>query len=114
MVTYSAGVSRIISFGDEVPQVPDAFVEALQQEVTRLETGDEEIVVDWKVEVGEEVEIADGPFKGMEGQVLEVRPEAERVRLLLEFLGESKPVEVSLFSLILSHPEIPTAWKGSR
>lgn len=114
MVTYSAGVSRIISFGDEVPQVPDAFVETLQQEVTRLETGDEEIVVDWKVEVGEEVEIADGPFKGMEGQVLEVRPEAERVRLLLEFLGESKPVEVSLFSLILSHPEIPTAWKGSR
>lgn len=71
-------------------------------------------MVDWKVEVGEEVEVADGPFKGMEGQVVEVRPGTERVSLLLEFLGETQPVEVSLYSLILSNPEIPEAWRGSR
>lgn len=112
-VTYSAGVSRIISFGSDVPEVPGEFVEALRHEVAQLESGEEEIVVDWKVEVGEEVEVADGPFKGMEGQVLEVRPGSERVSLLLEFLGETQPVEVSLYSLILSNPDIPEAWKGS-
>ena len=111
-VTYIAGVSRIVTFGDDTPAVPDQFVEDLQTEVSRHQTDDEEIVVNWKVEVGDEVELAEGPFKGMEGRVVEVRPGAERVSLLLEFLGESKPVEVSLYSLILANPDIPEGWKG--
>ena len=111
-VTYIAGVSRIVTFGDDTPAVPDQFVEDLQTAVARHQTDDEEIVVNWKVEVGDEVELAEGPFKGMEGRVVEVRPGAERVSLLLEFLGESKPVEVSLYSLILANPDIPEGWKG--
>ena len=111
-VTYTAGVSRIVTFGDDTPAVPDQFVEDLQAEVARHQTDDEEIVVNWKVEVGDEVELAEGPFKGMEGRVVEFRPGAERVSLLLEFLGESKPVEVSLYSLILANPDIPEGWKG--
>lgn len=111
-VTYTAGVSRIVTFGDDTPAVPDQFVEDLKTEVARHQTDDEEIVVNWKVEVGDEVELAEGPFKGMEGRVVEVRPGAERVSLLLEFLGESKPVEVSLYSLILANPDIPEGWKG--
>ena len=111
-VTYTAGVSRIVTFGDDTPAVPDQFVEDLQTEVARHQTDDEEIVVNWKVEVGDEVELAEGPFKGMEGRVVEVRPGAERVSLLLEFPGESKPVEVSLYSLILANPDIPEGWKG--
>ena len=111
-VTYIAGVSRIVTFGDDTPAVPHQFVEDLQTEVARHQTDDEEIVVNWKVEVGDEVELAEGPFKGMEGRVVEVRPGAERVSLLLEFLGESKPVEVSLYSLILANPDIPEGWKG--
>ena len=111
-VTYTAGVSRIVTFGNDTPAVPDQFVEDLQAEVARHQTDDEEIVVNWKVEVGDEVELAEGPFKGMEGRVVEVRPGAERVSLLLEFLGESKPVEVSLYSLILANPDIPEGWKG--
>lgn len=112
LVTYTAGVSRMISFGNEVPEVPEDFVVGLQAEVAKVESGDEEIVVNWKVNVGDEVEVADGPFKGMEGQVVEVRPGAERVSLLLEFLGDEKPVEVSLFSLILANPDIPEGWRG--
>ncbi|MCH1510662.1 MAG: hypothetical protein L7T84_15760 [Akkermansiaceae bacterium] len=111
-VTYTAGVSRIVTFGDDTPAVPDQFVKDLQAEVARHQTDDEEIVVNWKVEVGDEVELAEGPFKGMEGRVVEVRPGAERVSLLLEFLGETKPVEVSLYSLILANPDIPEGWKG--
>ena len=112
VVTYSAGVSRMISFGDKVPEVPEEFVENLKTEVAKVESGDDEIVVNWKVDVGDDVEIAEGPFKGMEGQVVEVRPGTERVSLLLEFLGEQQAVEVSLFSLILANPEIPEGWRG--
>ena len=112
IVTYTAGVSCIISFGSDVPAVPEEFVEGLKAEVSKLESGDEEVEVNWKVVVGETVEIADGPFKGMEGQVLDVKPATERVNILLEFLGNEKPVEVSLFDLILANPDIPEAWKG--
>jgi len=111
-VTYAAGVSRVVSFGKETPAVPNQFVKDLRDEVARHQNDDEEIVVNWKVEVGDEVELAEGPFKGMEGQVVDVRPGAERVSLLLEFLGDTKPVEVSLYSLILANPDIPEAWKG--
>lgn len=110
-VTYTAGVSRLVRFGDEVPEVPESLVRQLKEEVSRVESGDEEIVVGWKVNVGDEVEVADGPLKGTEGRVAEVRPGAERVSLLLEFMGEVKPVEVSLFSLILASPEIPDGWR---
>lgn len=111
MVTYAGGVSKLISFGEDVPQVPESFVRKLQEEVARVESSDEEIVVSWKVDVGDEVEVAGGPFQGMEGQVVDVRPGAERVSLLLEFLGEAKPVEVSLYNLILASPEIPDGWR---
>ena len=105
-------MTRIVRFGDDVPEVPGELVCQLKKEVSRVESGDEEIVVTWKIDVGDEVEVADGPLKGMEGQVAEVRPGVERVSLLLDFLGEVKPVEVSLFSLILSGPEIPKGWRG--
>lgn len=112
IVTYTAGVTRLIRFGEKVPEVPENFVKTLQEEVTRVESKEEEIVVDWQVREGDEVEVADGPFAGMEGQVVKVRPGNERVSLLLEFMGEAKPVEVSLYSLILDRPEIPDGWKG--
>jgi len=111
IVTYSQGVSRMISFGNQVPEVPKEFVEGLKAEVEKIKAEDDEIVVNWKVDLGDEVEVADGPFKGMEGQVVEVRPGSERVSLLLEFLGEEKPVEVSLFNLILANHDVPDGWK---
>jgi hypothetical protein len=43
---------------------------------------------------------------------VEVRPGSERVSLLLEFLGETQSVEVSLFNLILASPDIPEGWRG--
>ena len=92
--------------------MPEAFVEGLKEQVAKLEAEDDEILVNWKVDLGDEVEVAEGPFKGMEGKVIEVRPGSERVSLLLEFLGEEKPVEVSLFSLILADHEIPEGWRG--
>jgi transcriptional antiterminator RfaH len=102
----------MISFGDKVPEVPEEFVKSLQEEVAKVQSRDEEIVVDWKVELGEEVEVAEGPFQGMTGEVVQVRPGSERVSLLLEFLGEPQAVEVSLYSLILARPEIPEGWRG--
>ncbi|MDA7506073.1 hypothetical protein N9868_02610 [Akkermansiaceae bacterium] len=106
-VTHCPGVSKVVGFGQSVPEVPTSFVTALQEQVAKFQTEGDEIQVGWKLTVGEEVEIADGPFKGMEGTVLKIRSATERVSLLLDFLGEEKPIELSLAHLLLSGPNIP-------
>lgn len=110
-VTYAGGVSRVVRFGDEVPAVAEEFVESLKRELREAVGDGEELVVGRKVEVGEEVEIATGPLQGMSGQVLEVRPGKERVKLLLEFMGQAQPLEMSLYDLILAKYEVPEGWK---
>lgn len=111
-VTHCHGVSKIVSFGQSVPEVPTAFVATLKEQVAKYQTEGDEIQVGWKLTVGEEVEIAEGPFKGMDGTVLEIRPATERVSLLLDFLGEEKPVELSLAHLLLSGPSIPDEFQN--
>lgn len=111
-VTHAQGVSKIVSFGKHVPEVPDSFVETLRDEVAKYDQNDGEITVGWKVEKGQEVEIAEGPFRGIQGEVLEVRPSVERVSLLLEFLGEQKPIEIDLQDLILANPDLPEGLQG--
>ena len=107
LVTHSHGISKMISFGHQVPEVPEHFVEALKEQVRQHESGEDEVTVGWNVEEGQEVEIAEGPFRGFRGEITSIRPSAERVSLLLEFLGETQPIEISLHSLILAQPDVP-------
>jgi transcriptional antiterminator RfaH len=104
VVGYAQGVRGLVRFGGEVPPVPDAMVERLRQEVReRLSEDDAEdtLTVGPEVRAGDEVEVAHGPLGGFQGQVLAVLPGRERVRVLMEFLGQPQVVEVDLFSLLL-------------
>ncbi len=96
-VKYAQGVLTIVQFGESMPIVPPAFVEALSEQL-----GDqEEIVIAHAVEVGDQFELAEGPLSGQIGDVVEVLPGEERVRLLVEFIGGEQEVEVDLMSLLL-------------
>lgn len=109
-VTFCQGVRGLVRFGSEIPAVPDSFVESLRQEVrTRSEAeGDEELFsVSPVIEAGDEVEIAHGPLQGMRGTVVSVAPAAERVKILLEFLGQPQAVNVDLFSILLPRRPVP-------
>lgn len=106
-VTSARGVSRIIGFGTHTPDVPASFVETLKTEVERHQEGVGEITLSQQVRPGDEVELATGAFQGQEGVVLQVRPGTERVQMLIEFMGGVKPVEVSLYDLILERPTAP-------
>jgi len=48
---------------------------------------------------GDEVQITEGPFRGLAAVVRRYLPAAQRVQVLLEFLGRSTPVEVGAFQL---------------
>jgi transcriptional antiterminator RfaH len=107
MVTFCQGVRGLVRFGAEIPSVPSAFVESLRQEVRNRSDDDEELfAVSPVIEIGDEVEIAHGPLQGMRGTIISVAPAAERVKILLEFLGQPQTVDVDLFSLLL--PRRPT------
>jgi len=102
-VRYAPGVSGLVHFREKVPKVSDAFVDELRRELALNPDPDrpETITVQPSIALGDEVEVAHGPLQGFRGPVVEVLPGNERVRILLEFLGGDKPVNVDLFSIIL-------------
>jgi transcriptional antiterminator RfaH len=109
-VSYSNGVSQILRFGGKTPSVPAEFVEELRAELAKSSEDGDVLSVQVSVEPGDEVELADGPLRGMTGQVIDVCPAKDRVRIFVEFLGQEQPVDVDLFSLLL--PKRPVGGKS--
>ncbi len=77
-VKYAQGVSGLVHFRDQVPEVPAAFVAELKRELEDRGDGErpETLTVQPSIEAGEEVEIANGPMRGLRGPVIQVRPAA--------------------------------------
>lgn len=111
-VTFCQGVRGLVRFGSDVPEIPESFVESLRREY-QADAGTSEILtVLPDIENGEEVEVANGPLAGMSGVVVEIAPAAERVKILLEFLGQPQVVDIDLFSILLPRKPLPPA-RGS-
>lgn len=109
-VTHTQGVRGIVQFGHDAPSIPDGFVEILRAEIARHDaeqSGNETLTVTPQIEAGEEVELAHGPLGGFQGKVIEVLPARDRVKVLLDFLGQAQVVEVDLFSLLLPRRPLP-------
>ncbi len=107
-VTFCQGVRGLVRFGSGIPAVPDSFVETLKQEVRSRQGPTEEIfTVSPTIELGDEVEIAHGPLQGMRGTVVAVPSASERVKILLEFLGQPQAVDMDLFSILLPRRPAP-------
>lgn len=108
-VTFCQGVRGMVRFGSEIPDVPEPFVLSLIAQVEKQADDDKELItVAPAVGIGDEVEIAHGPFQGMKGTIQSVAPAAERVKVLLEFLGQTQPVDLDLFSILLPGKPIPS------
>lgn len=99
-VQASRGVTRIVNFGGHPAVVPDTIVEDLRHSVRDEET----IVIESSVQIGEEVNVVEGPFRGIKAVVSRVMPGRERVALLMEVLGMEREVEVGLSAVL---PDIP-------
>jgi transcriptional antiterminator RfaH len=107
-VTFCQGVRGLVRFGSEIPPVPESFVESLRSEIRSRPEGEEELLsVAPVIQIGDEVEIAHGPLQGMRGTIVSVAPAAERVKILLEFLGQPQAVDVDLFSILLPRRPLP-------
>jgi transcription antitermination factor NusG len=101
-VEASHGIRGIVHFGDRLATLPENMVLGLQSRV-----GPEEVVtVDCSIKIGQPVQIAEGPFRGLEAVVTHLLPAKERIRVLLEFLGRSLEMEISTAQVLSPEPRL--------
>lgn len=95
-VKYANHVIRIVSFGDDPVPLCNEDIEALKREMLGKEVRE----VEHGVKVGDVVEVAEGPMRGLKGIVECIASGEDRVKVLLEFLGRQSLVNVSKVSLV--------------
>ena len=105
-VSFCQGVRGFVKFGSAIPDVPEWFIREMRA-AWETHAGEEIVTVMPTLEKGDEVELAVGPLKGLKGQIVDVLPGVERVKVLLEFLGREQVIEVDLFSLLLPRKPLP-------
>lgn len=90
-VTYARGVVAIVRFSENLAKIPDATITEMQAQM-----GEEDCkTINAEAREGDTVTITTGVFKGLATVVTQLLPARERVRVLLEFLGECREVEVA-------------------
>ena len=92
----ATGVSKIVRFGDKIPQVADAVIKELQSYFAT----DDTLAVENHLTPGDTVTVTEGAFAGLDAYVLKNLPARKRVQILLEVLGQSTPVEVRREALL--------------
>lgn len=95
-VRHAQHVIRVVEFGSRLCAVPDAVIDLLRTEMA----GAEVCEVSVAVRVGDTVEMAEGPMRGLRGIVSSIHSGRERVKILLEFLGRESLVEVPAAQLL--------------
>ena len=74
------------------PSVPDEQVRKL---TSQIEEGTLRTKSAASFEAGDSVRVTDGPFANFNGVVEEVKPEKEKVRVLVSIFGRSTPIELN-------------------
>ena len=95
-VHYTPGVSGVIRFGDEWPEIPGGVIEDLRSAV-----GPDELhVVGEDLAPGDAVLISGGAFHDLRAVVTRVMSGRERVAVLLDFLGRQTAVELPVGAVV--------------
>lgn len=98
-VRHSQNVIRIVDFGDQMIPVADGVIEAIRSEMD----GQDVREIKAGVQVGDTVELTEGPMRGLKGIVNSVMDGQERVKILMEFLGRESLIEVPTSKLLPEH-----------
>lgn len=84
----------LVSFGGEPSTIPDSLIAEIRKRVEAIAAAGGEVFEGLKA--GDTIRIQEGPFRGYEA-IFDARlPGTERVRVLLEFLGNQRKIPVEL------------------
>ncbi len=89
-------VSGLLEFTPDWGVVPWKSLEALQEIFPDSQPHTVQILP----EIGDEVELVTGPWKGAAAVVAKVLPGIQRIQILMDFLGSPRQMEVPLHTLL--------------
>ena len=89
-IRSTLGVSKLVTFGNQAASISDEFVEMLQ----RTPLQDSKHIL----KQGDEVEIMQGPLKGVKG-IFDQQDGELRAMILIELINQSHKVQVSMQEL---------------
>jgi len=110
-INSTIGVLRLVAF-DGVPlPVPVTVIKALRHQVQTLAT--EGGLIGHRFHLGETLRLKDGPLQGLDALFMGPMTPSERVRVLIDFLGQLREAEVNADMLERAGPA-PELKRGRR
>jgi len=95
-VRNTAKVTGFIGGESNPTPVPDEDAEKI---VRQMEEGITKPKPRYSFEEGDEVQVIDGPFNNFQGTVEEVKPDKEKLRVLISIFGRATPVELDFIQV---------------
>ncbi len=95
-VNAQTGISGVVHFGEWHPVLEETMIDPLRRE---FQTGEVKVVEE-ALRPGDQAEVAAGPMKGLQVVISRVLPGRDRVRVLLEWLGEIREAEFGRETLV--------------
>jgi transcription antitermination factor NusG len=97
-VGYAHGVRSIVRFANRYPTIDEVTVAQLSEYV-----GEREIkVIDYEPLRGDNVQVAEGAFAGLDAVVTQTLPARARVRVLMDLLGRKVEAELERSAVLPS------------
>ena len=94
-VRQGPGVSGFVQFGDRLALLPDELISEIKARMGE----DEFVEINQGLEPGQNVQIAQGPFQGLEALVTRLIAARDRVEILIEWMGRSLRAEARVTDL---------------
>lgn len=91
-VNSMLGISGVLHFGEYYPSIAESFIEDLRG---HLDESDLKVFAN-AMEVGDTVTVSEGPMMGFDAVVTQLLPAKDRVRILLDFLGQPTEAEIGI------------------
>jgi transcriptional antiterminator NusG len=95
-VRNTAKVTGFVGGEVKPTPIPDAEAERIIQQ---MEEGISRPKPKYRFEEGDEVRVIDGPFSNFQGIVEEVKPDKEKLRVLITIFGRPTPVELDFIQV---------------
>ncbi|NCO60205.1 MAG: transcription termination/antitermination protein NusG [Deltaproteobacteria bacterium CG_4_8_14_3_um_filter_51_11] len=89
-VMDTAKVTGFVGGGVKPSPIPDEEAEVI---LRQMQEGISRPKPKFRFEEGDEIRVVDGPFTNFQGVVAEVKPDKEKLRVLITIFGRATPVE---------------------
>lgn len=93
-INWSPGVTRVISFGGQPAAVPDAVINRLKEQVSRIDVSD--YFHGLPLQPGDRLRVTSGPLRHIEAIFDRRLSSADRAQVLIEILGRLTACQIDL------------------